>query len=67
MDVSFVTGNQGIIEVHVRIWQLFRVVCEQITEWKCLTFFKVRGWRGSCSSPQSSGGIQLPVTPEERG
>ncbi|XP_015280495.1 PREDICTED: LOW QUALITY PROTEIN: dynein heavy chain domain-containing protein 1 [Gekko japonicus] len=40
MDVSFVTGNQGIIEVHVRIWQLLRIVSEQVTEWKCLAFFK---------------------------
>ncbi|XP_060119766.1 dynein heavy chain domain-containing protein 1 [Heteronotia binoei] len=40
MDVSFVTGNQGILDVHLRIWQLFRIVSEQITEWKCLAFFK---------------------------
>nr|XP_056714739.1 dynein heavy chain domain-containing protein 1 [Euleptes europaea] len=40
MDVSFVTARQGVIELHVCIWQLFRIVSEQITEWKCLTFFK---------------------------
>ncbi|XP_077197132.1 dynein heavy chain domain-containing protein 1 isoform X2 [Paroedura picta] len=40
MDVSFVTGNQWIIEIHLRIWQLFRIVSEQIMEWKCLAFFK---------------------------
>lgn len=55
LDVSFVTGNQDIIEVHLRIWQLFRIVSEQITEWKCLAFFKVKGWRregASRASPQ---------------
>ncbi|XP_053163641.1 dynein heavy chain domain-containing protein 1 isoform X3 [Hemicordylus capensis] len=40
MDVSFVTGSQGVIELHMRIWQLFRIVAEQITEWKCLAFGK---------------------------
>ncbi|XP_054830568.1 dynein heavy chain domain-containing protein 1 [Eublepharis macularius] len=40
MDVSFITGSQGTIEVHARIWQLFRIVSEQITEWKCLAFVK---------------------------
>ncbi|XP_062983829.1 dynein heavy chain domain-containing protein 1 [Elgaria multicarinata webbii] len=40
MDVSFVTGKQGVIELHARIWQLFRIVSEQVTEWKCLAFVK---------------------------
>uniref|UniRef100_A0ACB8FFR5 Uncharacterized protein n=1 Tax=Sphaerodactylus townsendi TaxID=933632 RepID=A0ACB8FFR5_9SAUR len=40
MDVSFVTGGQGAVELHLCIWRLFRVITEQITEWKCLTFFK---------------------------
>ncbi|KAF7235156.1 Dynein heavy chain domain-containing protein 1 [Varanus komodoensis] len=40
MDVSFVTGKQGVIEVHTRVWQLLRIISEQITEWKCLAFAK---------------------------
>ncbi|XP_061485744.1 dynein heavy chain domain-containing protein 1 [Rhineura floridana] len=40
MDVSFITGKQGVIEIHARIWQLFRIISEQITEWKCLAFVK---------------------------
>nr|XP_060623170.1 dynein heavy chain domain-containing protein 1 [Anolis sagrei ordinatus] len=40
MDVSFVTGKQGIIEIQARIWQLYRIISEQITEWKCLAFAK---------------------------
>ncbi|XP_077782912.1 dynein heavy chain domain-containing protein 1 isoform X3 [Podarcis muralis] len=40
MDVTFITGKQGVIEIHTRIWQLFRIITEQITEWKCLAFVK---------------------------
>uniref|UniRef100_A0ABM5FVF4 Dynein heavy chain domain-containing protein 1 isoform X2 n=1 Tax=Pogona vitticeps TaxID=103695 RepID=A0ABM5FVF4_9SAUR len=40
MDISFITGQQGVIEIQARIWQLFRVISEQITEWKCLAFVK---------------------------
>ncbi|KAJ6652297.1 hypothetical protein lerEdw1_012750, partial [Lerista edwardsae] len=40
MDVSFISTSQGVIDVHRRIWQLFRVVSEQILEWKCLAFVK---------------------------
>lgn len=42
MDTSFIATSQTILEVHKRIWQLFRIVSEQIIEWKCLAFVKVR-------------------------
>ncbi|XP_007441550.2 dynein heavy chain domain-containing protein 1, partial [Python bivittatus] len=40
MDVSFITGKQEIIKIHTRVWRLFRIVSEQIKEWKCLAFVK---------------------------
>ncbi|KAH0625314.1 hypothetical protein JD844_033823 [Phrynosoma platyrhinos] len=40
MDVSFITGKQGVIEIRARIWQLYRIISEQIIEWKCLAFAK---------------------------
>ncbi|XP_070605500.1 LOW QUALITY PROTEIN: dynein heavy chain domain-containing protein 1 [Erythrolamprus reginae] len=39
-DVSLLTGQQEVIEIHIRVWQLFRIVSEQIKEWKCLAFVK---------------------------
>ncbi|XP_008121816.2 dynein heavy chain domain-containing protein 1 isoform X1 [Anolis carolinensis] len=40
MDVSFIAGKQSVIEIQARIWQLYRIISEQITEWKCLAFAK---------------------------
>ncbi|XP_032075272.1 dynein heavy chain domain-containing protein 1 [Thamnophis elegans] len=39
-DVSLLTGQQEVIEIHIHVWQLFRIVSEQIKEWKCLAFAK---------------------------
>ncbi|XP_026544182.1 dynein heavy chain domain-containing protein 1 [Notechis scutatus] len=39
-DLSLLTRQQEVIEIHIRVWQLFRIVSEQITEWKCLAFIK---------------------------
>lgn len=41
-DLSLLTRQQEVIEIHIRIWQLFRIVSEQIKEWKCLAFVKVK-------------------------
>ncbi|XP_034282242.1 dynein heavy chain domain-containing protein 1 isoform X2 [Pantherophis guttatus] len=39
-DLSLLTRQQEVIEIHIRVWQLFRIVSEQIKEWKCLAFVK---------------------------
>ncbi|XP_013912923.1 PREDICTED: dynein heavy chain domain-containing protein 1 [Thamnophis sirtalis] len=39
-DFSLLTGQQEVIEIHIHVWQLFRIVSEQIKEWKCLAFVK---------------------------
>lgn len=41
-DLSLLTSQQEVIEIHIRVWQLFRIVSEQVKEWKCLAFVKVR-------------------------
>ncbi|XP_039203890.1 dynein heavy chain domain-containing protein 1 isoform X2 [Crotalus tigris] len=39
-DLSLLTRQQEVIEIHIRVWQLFRIVSEQVKEWKCLAFIK---------------------------
>lgn len=41
-DLSLLTRQQEVIEIHIRVWQLFRIVSEQVKEWKCLAFVKVK-------------------------